>query len=853
MGESARKSRLLVAFFFLNLFFSSYSFAQAAAPSYAPPACPNRSGCETTQLSSADVSNLWKILFDGNEPFSVGQEIEGGSVTGKTAAVDEFTSTDSEGDHAKDENFPNKEISPLNHWLSGNQCNGPFSYALRVVDDVRVAQCKFSTDAQGKECEGVYGLKAAGTVNEAADALGLDVAEQYQTKGNTVLSGTFNSKMICASNEDNCDFTLFSDYEKAFNFTTSVVDVSSIVLPLSAHLLQSKIFGDRSILFYLGLQGETPRRIPILSEFIKRNYPDHINKKNQQLITEKFASFSNPIIKDTYGTGDVILATHNTALNANIIKSLEEETLKLEQLVKKNPDLGEAYQDLINNYRSSISFVKSNVRSAIAGPEKAKFQAGGGYLTKGNITVTPQEWTRAAIKKPGVADEAIAAVHDFKSLERTLGVDDLYNWQANLNVDDIWKKVTPGELTPAQMAELGITDPSVIAQGYVRKKVFGDELSDGLSGRGTILVGDPNFSVQPWGLLDNNPRVEYFKKSTQTKELWRAMSDDQQWMTESLLNYDAGWRKSWQDTFKGFRDGGYIRSLPSEGLFTTTFIPRTEAGQAAKALVEKANQYVGKPFYHVFLQPTGVLIRRSGGAEILGLPTELFGWAAAYRIPKTWHVFEAKPGKNPDEPEHDIYKDAYLDLWFNKKNDNGILLEKWFFNVTAQLGENLPFVGGKVEDLRNKKERIGHTGDGLIWQTTVDWTTPRGFESLGNEQFFSITPDPQEGTASVTARAPKLRTIALEDTKTEDKDKGPVIMAFYHHTDLKGKVGTDDGKVDHKLGTGVDLKAAIDSDNECAKNACARNWFANAPVFENVNISFATLATATNNNLWPLM
>ncbi|MBR9707035.1 MAG: hypothetical protein GOV15_01230 [Candidatus Diapherotrites archaeon] len=328
-------------------------------------ACPDTADCQTIELADDDVENLWDALYGNDSPF-VGDVVEGGTVLSTDGdAETTIITTDESGETAHDQEISTIEFDWRSHVLAGQSCNGQFSSGVHVTDDVRVGVCRDATqDKRAENCEGIYGTNSL--VAEAFEEVG---ADDYIDDGsfNTIMTGDFWGNMLCASGQ-NCTYIIFSEFEKAFNYSTSLVDVVTLGAPVAKSLGKSKIFGGKRLLNKFKLVGDDAVAIPGLGSVVKKTYPGAFKKDMAAEVSERLAK--NPgLLERGLTPGD--LADTASILRREVAIQNELGTA----IAKENP----ARYAQLKNDQESLRLI----RESIYGTDAARIAASGGKTYSG--------------------------------------------------------------------------------------------------------------------------------------------------------------------------------------------------------------------------------------------------------------------------------------------------------------------------------------------------------------------------------------------------------------------------------------------------------------------------------------
>ncbi|MBN1160200.1 MAG: hypothetical protein JXA43_03145, partial [Candidatus Diapherotrites archaeon] len=791
-----------------------------------PLDCNDRAGCDTISLSKEDVDRLWQGLYGGDSPVTF-QSVEGGVLTGVKSDVDEIVTTDESGEIAHDQEISTEEFFWAGHPLDNQVCLGPFSLGAHITRDLRVAQCLSATTEEARQnCEGVYGD------NDLIADLKAEVgAAPDYTKKNTLINASFNSNMLCSSG-NNCNFIIFSEFEKTFNFTLSVVDIVTIAAPVVGKVATTKILGGKSVLERLKVVGDDSwtESIPILKTIVKKSYPGAYKDEVADMIEAKFKS-SN-VLRSKYGDEGY-----------KSFKSVKDIDGALDDIYKKMSPRGLGETD------DAARLQLQALRTEVAKKEANMAKAGGGFYNSKKGRWVSED------------DYASAIAPDAKTSDITNVADNLYD-------DAALKKAAQANPTGGIGDFVRVPDPKVTAPDNL--KILDDEVTEQIA----------KYRWSTDATTGGAPGLDWAQATDQQKEIYKQIAINEQkkavlnggtieFVTDQGATYKVTIDKTDAEAFskeiikkdvltKSTSSGGYIGLTEEAGgkipalpkTWSEKYLPSAADQQSvAKAYAAKFGKYTGYYGYQLILRPVGRNILRTAGGAI-GLPVASF---AAYRIPANWSTVYMKPGS-----ENEIYDDAYIDILYNREDDpknpfsadglgNGNLLQSYMV-LLARLPANLPVVGDGVQSWIDDQERTDHVGDGQVYVTSLPFGKTEEEASFSAQEGVFII---NNGKTSFSANA--LRMYALELPDSDDRELGPVVATYAHHTDLSMRMAAGEGGLSEGE---INIGDAANNKEGCSDNPLTYDLLEKTGTMgegTRLNLSAATILTAFNNNMWPIL
>ncbi|MFH1256245.1 MAG: hypothetical protein V1494_03035 [Candidatus Diapherotrites archaeon] len=197
-----------------------------------------------------------------------------------------------------------------------------------------------------------------------------------------------------------------------------------------------------------------------------------------------------------------------------------------------------------------------------------------------------------------------------------------------------------------------------------------------------------------------------------------------------------------------------------------------------------------------------------GGAKWTAYP--FFYWGAKrglnveglsmYQLPETWYELRFVLGQGK------IYGDAYIDFFANEGSDQGDIFVKMLNYLPWKLVLNeVSDKFSPLKDFYNQmtgREMRNETENLAYYLSTQSECVNCGV-TLSTEDLKTFSPNFSVGNG--------INSYILEDTLSEKaKEKGQTLIAFAHHTDLKGKMSDQED-----AGEGINLVNAINDKKTC--------------------------------------
>jgi hypothetical protein len=240
-----------------------------------------------------------------------------------------------------------------------------------------------------------------------------------------------------------------------------------------------------------------------------------------------------------------------------------------------------------------------------------------------------------------------------------------------------------------------------------------------------------------------------------------------------------------------------------------TLIENNFASRRYTSWLDKQFAQESELLYKYFSSPISV------GGKLTALPF-VYWWQkkgfgfdeiSFYRLPDTWKTVEVEPGKEDVFEDKFTYDDAYIDFFANEGSDQGDL----FIRILNYLPWKMVY--DKISELFNPVHNAYEYATGVSRRDET------------HNLIFYLTGPRDCADCSITLKAPQdlsyiaphifspenINSFVLEEPfRKEGQSQGSLLVAFTHHTDLKGQI---QGETDVGSGS-INLLEAIQGKND---------------------------------------